>query len=338
MHPRRPPPTKSHEAEPWRRRAATVGWALLLAALLVFLALGEPPELTLFWDAFFDAGHTPLFGFAALAILGLLRARRSHADGSRIWWEAFALTVTLGAITEILQFFQPSRDPSFEDFFRDVAGAGAWLLVTAAVRSSGRGTGPIRTRGGRVGAATVAGLLVLVAGAHLATTAALYVARNGARPTLFVLDGSWWERRLVHEHDSVLTPRTGPRRLEASFREPLARLDLKPGTYPGVAFNEPYPDWSGYRRLVFTAVSDLDAPLPLTIRIHDAAHDQRYRDRFNRLLVIRPGINRIVIPLDEIRFAPDRREMDMRRIRGIILFGYRLGAATHVYLSALRLD
>jgi VanZ family protein len=338
VHPRRPSPTDSHELQPWRRRAAAAGWALLLAALLAYLALGEPPDLTLFWDAFFDAGHTPLFGFVALAILGLLRTRRPHSEGSSTWWQAFALTAALGAVTEILQFFQPSRDPSVEDFLRDVAGSGAWLLITAAAWPGRSGAAPVRTLRGRVTAVTVAVLLVLVAGAHLATTAVLYVERNRARPTLFALDGSWWEQRLVHEHDSVLTPHTGPPRLEASFHEPLARLDLKPGTYPGVAFDEPYPDWSGYRRLAFTVVSDLDAPLALSIRIHDAAHDQRYRDRFNRQLVISRGVNRIVIPVDDIRFAPDRREMDMQQIRGIIVFGYRLRTATHVYVSALRLE
>jgi hypothetical protein len=187
-------------------------------------------------------------------------------------------------------------------------------------------------------ASILALLLLLAAGAHLATTVAVYAERRRALPTLFVLDGSWWERRLVEPGDSVLTPRTKPPRTEGSFGKPVARLDLKPGTYPGVAFDEPYPDWSGYRSLVFAVVSDLGAPLVLTIRVHDAAHDQRTEDRFNRSLSIRPGVNRFVIPLDDIRHAPDRREMDMRRIRGIILFGYQLKEPTHVYLSALRLE
>jgi hypothetical protein len=105
-----------------------------------------------------------------------------------------------------------------------------------------------------------------------------------------------------------------------------------------VAFDEPYPDWSGHLRLVFTIVSDLDAPLRLVVRVHDAAHDQRGKDRFNRSLTVSPGVNRFAISLDDIRRAPDRREMDMRRIRGIILFAYRLNAPTHVYLGAWRLE
>jgi hypothetical protein len=89
---------------------------------------------------------------------------------------------------------------------------------------------------------------------------------------------------------------------------------------------------------VLTFVSDLDASLPLVIRINDAAHDNRYADRFNRQVVIRPGVNRVVIPLDDVRRAPNRREMDMRHIRQIIVFGYRVTAPTHVYLGPIRLD
>ena len=120
--------------------------------------------------------------------------------------------------------------------------------------------------------------------------------------------------------------------------EPLARLDLKPGAYPGIGIVEPHPDWSGYRRLVITIVSDLDAPLPVAIRVHDLAHDQRYEDRFNRALTVEPGVNRFAIALDDIRHAPDRREMDMRHIRGVLLFAYRRTLPTRVYLGPIRLE
>jgi hypothetical protein len=122
------------------------------------------------------------------------------------------------------------------------------------------------------------------------------------------------------------------------FSEPLTRLDIKPALYPGVTIDEPSPDWRGYHRLVFSVVSDLEAPLNLTIRVHDALHDQRYSDRFNRTLKIVPGVNRVVIPLDDIRQAPGERQMDMARIRGIVIFGHRPPAPTHVFLGPLRLE
>jgi hypothetical protein len=187
-------------------------------------------------------------------------------------------------------------------------------------------------------AVLVGALLLVASAAHLGMTTAAYVARDRAMPTLLAFDGTWWERWFVELGDSVLTARTRPPGLEASFDEPLARLDLEPGEYPGVGIVEPHPDWSGYRRLAFTIVSDRDAPLTLVIRVHDAAHDQRYEDRFNRALPVAPGVNRFAIPLDDIRRAPDRREMDMRRIRGVLLFAYQRTQPTNVYLGPIRLE
>jgi VanZ family protein len=338
VFPRLTQPIGGDTAGAGRSRVATAAWAGLLVALLLFLWFGDEPEYTLLWDALFDAGHALLFGVAAIAILGILGGWSSPTDLPRTWWLALGLAVALGAATEILQFLQPSRDPSLVDFLRDSAGAGASLLIAAVGRAVWRGQGLVRSRAGRVKALALAAILLAAAGAHLAATVALYAARDRACPTLFALDGSWWERRLIHENGSVLTPRARPAGAGASCPEPLARLDLAPGRYPGVTFDEPYPDWTGYHRLAFTVVSDLGDALSLTIRVHDAFHDQRFQDRFNRSFVIHPGVNRIEIPLDEIRRAPDRREMDMRRIRGIILFGYRLGAPTHVYLGAIGLE
>jgi hypothetical protein len=310
---------------------------LLLAALLLILAFGTVPERSMFWDAVLDAGHTPLFGMAALAILGILRVRTPGAPDSSMRWQAFLLTVALGAITEALQVFQGNRESSIGDFLRDGAGAAAFLLLSSVGWPQRATAGPRSVRG-RVRAVLVGALLLVASAAHLGMTTAAYVARDRAMPTLLAFDGTWWERRFVELGDSVLTARTRPPGLEVSSDEPLARLDLKPGEYPGVGIVEPHPDWSGYRRLAFTIVSDRDRPLTLVIRVHDAAHDQRYEDRFNRALSVAPGVNRFAIPLDDIRRAPDRREMDMRRIRGVLLFAYQRTQPTHVYLGPIRLE
>jgi hypothetical protein len=51
----------------------------LFAGLLLFLFFGDPPERSRFWQAFFDAGHTALFGVIALLVQGyLFRSARRH--------------------------------------------------------------------------------------------------------------------------------------------------------------------------------------------------------------------------------------------------------------------
>lgn len=319
------------------RRASLAIWSALLAGLLLFMVFGRVPDHTLFWDDVYHFGHVPLFGMVAVSILGLFEARGAALSQPRPWWLAFALAIALGGCTELLQLFQSGRDASVWHFLRDVAGAGSFLLVAATLRWKDRFAGPIRSAGGRALAWTGVLLMLSAAGFNLATTVAMYGERDKAFPTLFALDGSWWERPFIETDHSVLTPHARPPHMALPLDGPLARLDLEPGRYPGVVFDEPYPDWRGAGSLVLTFVSDLDVPLRLTLRVNDASHDNRFKDRFNRALLIRPGLNRIVIPLDEVRRAPARREMDMRHIRRIMLFGYRLTEPTHVYLGPLRL-
>jgi hypothetical protein len=305
----------------------------LVAALLLFLFFGDVPEASRFWSAFFDAGHTALFGVIALVVHHWVASRRRAASPAGNRLAAFAITVTLGAATEVLQTLQARGDPSIIDLMRDTAGAGAFLLVGWAV-SRWRSAW---TRE-RLAALALAALLLVAAGWTLMRTSACYVARDRAYPTLFNLDGSWWESEFVELKQNRLTP--GARTISGDDGQALrlARLDLAPGLYSGITFDEPYPDWRGRDALAWTIVSDLDQPLPIVIRVHDAAHDQRFSDRFNRRFTIAPGVNRLRIPIDDIRNAPDRRKMDLRRVRGVILFAFDLKKPASLFLGPLHLE
>jgi hypothetical protein len=310
-----------------------VPWRLgLVVVLLLFLFFGNVPEVSRFWSAFFDAGHAALFGVIALVVRRWVTARRDRGTPATLGdpLTAFAITVILGAATEVLQTLQARGDPSVTDLLRDAAGTAAFLLAGWALSARAR-RAPIRA------AAVVAALALLVAaGWTLILTSARYVARDRAYPTLFALDGAWWESAFIGLSGNRLTPGAVPAAEQGGGR--LARLDLVPGRYSGISFEEPYPDWRGRDALTLTIVSDLPEPLTMAIRVHDAAHDQRFRDRFNRRLTIDPGTNRIRIAVDDIRTAPDRRRMDLRRIRGVLLFAYDLKRPVHVYLGPLRLE
>jgi hypothetical protein len=309
--------------------AAGVAWLLVSAGLLLFLFLGDDPDTTRFWAAVFDFGHTPMFGTLALAVLHFVRARRPDHSDRHSRWTAFGLTVAVGAVTELLQFIQPSRDPSLEDLARDAAGAASFLLMSpGGAEPPGRAeVGGGRRRRQALAAVSVA--LVLAAGAHLLSTAVLYVERDAAMPTLFRMDGSWWEQRLIGVHDATLLP---------GSNGGSAGIELRPALYPGITFSEPYPDWRAFRQLSFSVSAETDTPIALTIRIDDAWHDNRYLDRFNRSVKIPPGGTRVVIRVDDIRRAPDRREMDLAHIRRILLFAYKLQAPVRIHVGPLRLE
>jgi hypothetical protein len=304
---------------------------LLLGALLLFPILVGTPDDTRFWRALFNLGHAPLSGLLALVIRGYLasRARAAGRDaGRRASLAAFAVTLAVGAAIEVVQLAQAHRNPSWADLARDAAGAAGFLLLHEALAGRPqRAAAPRRAPWARrtIGLAGVA--LLAATTTSFAGTIRLYAERNRAVPTLFALDGSWWERELIDEDEARLT-----------FPGGLARLDLEAAEYPGVTLEEPYPDWRGYTNLVLTIVSNLDSPLPMVLRVHDAAHNKRFGDRFNRRLVVRPGENTFRIPIDEIRRGPRGREMDMSRIRQILLFAFQLERPVHVYLGPIRLE
>jgi hypothetical protein len=318
------------------------------AILLLFLvlALVEPPDRTLFWDTVFDASHALLFGLVVLLVRSLLDRPRAPAaadeapagrrlDGARRL-SALGITVVLAGASELLQLLQPGRQASMADFLRDVVGAVAFLLLHCAMAGRARGEDGGAWRP-RVRAAGIAIALILAVLVPVASVVGVYVARTLAFPTLYRLDGAWRERPFVHARQAHQVTRPG-----AAGRGPGAQastcFDLQPAKYAGVTLDEPYPDWSGFERLVFTISNPSSAPLEITIRVHDHWHDQRYEDRFNRLFPVAPGTHRIEIPLEAITHAPRTRDLDLTRVRGIALFAYDLKQPARVCLGTFRLE
>jgi hypothetical protein len=297
-----------------------------IVTMVVTIAVGVPPEPTLFWNALFDVGHVLVFAAITSVLMDLVGGGRANLGSRAVGWTV-AATLALAAGTELVQSLEPHRDAAFLDLVRDAAGMTLALLLRGAGPSS-----PTRTL-----RRLIAAVIALAVMTPFVATAAIYVERKKAFPVVIRLDGSFWERRLLSFHRSELVP-GGCELFGSPGSNPLARLSFQPATYPGFSFKEPYPDWRGFQRLVFQAAADADQSITLTLRIHDARHNDRYADRFNMALAITPGDHRIEIPLETIRRAPHGRELDLGRIRGIGVFAYQLGQPRHVCLSALRLE
>jgi hypothetical protein len=90
---------------------------------------------------------------------------------------------------------------------------------------------------------------------------------------------------------------------------------------PGLQLFEPEPDWRGHSVLKIDLVNPGDRSLRLVVRVHDAMHDQRHEDRFNRAFTLAPGSRRVLeIPIDDIESAPRGRPLDLSRVAAIGLF------------------
>lgn len=309
-------------------------WSCSVVGLLALLEFLEPPSRSLAWVTFLDAGHAPLFGAIALAVLQILLAtplaRRSRA---LLYGLALLITIPIGALSELLQIGAGrSRDPM--DLLRDALGAGAFLLLAStrdphALFKSDVGAGR------RALCCGVALGALLLAFAPLIGVAHAYAKRAAAFPTLWDFEGTW-ETHFVQAHHARIESITLPRSDGGSAA--AARITFEPAGFAALKLLEPYPDWTSWQTLRLVAQSELDRPIELVLRVHDRSHDGRYADRFNRNLIFLPGVNEFAIPLSDLRRAPDDREMDLSAIEGLSLFAVNPQESFSLLLLELRLD
>ena len=309
-----------------------------LSVKVLIVLFGRLPGDTLLWRELQNTAHVPLFGFVALATLGLVRAlvpvcRDSPFIGYLV---AAVASLAVGLLTEYGQLFT-GREPSISDVARDLAGIITGLGIYAAIDSRMQPVWRRQGRGLRALTVTLCCLVFAFSLFPLARLATSYLQRNAAFPVIVDFRESW-SRVFVECRSAVLTRLSAGEQPTPVTNRETTRLDLTPGRYPGVSVIEPYPDWRSFAYLTFVIYSLQRQPLGLVLRIHDASHDQAHSDRFNRRLEIRPGENRFRIALAEVENAPVGRHMDMSRIAGIALFSEDLSASASLYLDTLRLE
>jgi hypothetical protein len=115
-------------------------------------------------------------------------------------------------------------------------------------------------------------------------------------------------------------------------------LFLLPGKYPGLSFEFFPRDWRGWPNLVLVCTNPADAPLLLTIRISDLAHNQEYSDRYNQSFTLVPGTNEIRIPLADVESAPQTRKLDLGHVASVVAFVYELREPRELFIQQLRLS
>jgi len=294
------------------QRALRVAAILFLLALVVFAKFHEP---TRFAHALQKLAHPVTFGAVALLFLTLLRRRPPRRFGCYV--VAFALTVLCGAGTEVAQAFV-NRDPSLLDVLRDAIGAGTALAGFAALVPGADARG---RRGWRVMGALLAFVGFAIMVAPLSIALAAYARRDLRFPKLleacspldrFFLDGS---------ADVTVVQSTGP---TTSPCGSALRVQFGTAPYSGIMLEEPYPDWRTARTLVLELRNPGELDLPLGVRVHDRAHNFKFRDRFNREFTLRAHERlEIAIPIADIEHAPAGRLMDLSRIAGIAVFRAR---------------
>jgi VanZ family protein len=298
-------------------------WALGAVAFLLATVFSPRPAGPGPWlRALFDWLHVPVFGLIAVALY--VMTPRSWPSWQR-FAGAFLGAVFLGVATEAIQI-PMQRDASWEDIASDSIGAFSFLLLVFAC---GR-----RFLSASLAAVAALCFLTLSARPLIAATQAIYY-RTVQFPVLFGGDINR-ERRFLHDRNVRLATRS----TSAPVRSYL-RIEATGNGGPGIEFRDLEKDWSKYRNLELDFELEGDTGLDLTIRVHDRLHrrgDQPHEDRFSQLMKLRPGVNTVSIPLEDIRNAPAGRTMDMSDIEAIIIYGRDIEPGRVVRLYEIRLD
>jgi VanZ family protein len=263
-----------------------------------------------------NSGHALLFGGVAVLLL------RERKAGLRSYVGAALLTTGLGIATELMQWVE-GRDAEIMDVLRDAAGAVAFLGVAWTLLHD-------VTRGRRFLVLAGASFVLLVDVAPPAMTATALAQRWHRFPVIADFESAIGTRFCSAGNAQLaVVPVPGGHAAQVTFR---------PAEYSGFAIEGPFPDWTGYRNLVFRATSGQVEDVRLNLRIHDARHNNEYRDRYNVELRIRPGVNEIRIPLDRVEGAPQTRGMDLKAIRAIGVFVVRPARRFDLWFDDFRLE
>jgi hypothetical protein len=313
-------------------RYGLAGVALLLTLLPVFFHL---PRSTQFMAVLQDFAHGPVF--AAIAWITVLLLKR-HGEPKRVryrkYWGALAIAVVLGCAVELTQSVT-GRDASLHDVVTDTLGAVLGLSVASLMDSR------MSHRRHRLGislacAFLCAGLLVY----PVADSAVGYLNRARRMPDLLVPD-STTDMRFVRAGSASVTPSYLPRHWSDGAELPSLEIQFRNSKFSGVQLFEPYPDWRPYGTLALDVTNPGPVEVELTVRVHDATHNQAYDDRFNGVFVLAPATRQVIrIPLESIRDAPGRRQMDMSRIAGLGMFttqGEKV-AGERIYVTRIWLE
>ena len=305
-------------------------YTLSIGILLAVVVLSPGPGASRGGAALHDFAHAPAFACVTLLFLSLFK-RRGRGTLARQYVQAVALAVLLGLATEIVQRLT-GGDSSWLDLKSDTIGAFAACGLFAGVDIR------IARRALRASLVVAGSALLVVHSVQFARVGLAYVHRNQEFPVLFDAKDPRPDR-FLRPTNSEIGYSSLPPDLAQSPGEVGLHVRLSNGPWPGIAFEEPYSDWSRHERLMVDIANPGDATIDLVLRVHDRAHDWKFDDRFNRNLRILPHTRTtFAIPLADIERAPATRRLDLRAIADVRLFAGEIRPDRSVFVSRVWLE
>ena len=302
---------------------------ILIISILFFFFLslfgGPGYHQTRSLEALWNLGHVLLFALITLFLLKINIFVKNKKTGQQILI-IVVVTLILGAFIELIQLIFNSGTPDVGDMGRNFIGSAIPLVFSRK--------NPF-TRLTQIPLQIIVVLLVL-----FQLKPVVYAAVDEYRAAKEFPVLADFESPLELSRWDGGAPFTISTQ-QARHGKKALKIELTTELYSGVSLVYLPSDWSGYQTLHFNVFNPDTNSLSMTCRIHDKKHsksEQLYSDRFNKHFSLQTGWNHIVINLDEVRNAPQDREMDMQQIDNFAIFATRLPAKRVIYLDYVYLE
>lgn len=301
--------------------------AYFLAVILtILLFVGGPDyESHRIVQQIWDVGHIVLFLMLSYLTLNFIRKYKlSYITQFLI---IVALSFIFGLSVELVQLLV-GRDFELQDLANDVSGAIIGYFVYYLLHAK-------ISKLGKIIAALSIVLLLMISLYPLANVLVDEVKMKNEFPVLSDFESptqlSRWDVKQANLSLHRNHVQQGEYSLQAIFL---------PDAFPDITLQHFPRDWSGYKNIRFSLYNKAQDPIVIELKIYDEDHMKygyQYTDRFNRELLLQPGWNNISISLNEIFNSPEKRTMDIARIKSFSLFLKDVTSPVTIFLDDLKL-
>ncbi len=304
-----------------------MNWTYFLAVILtILLFVGGPDyESHRIVQQIWDVGHVALFLILSYIILIFIRKYKlSYITQFLI---IIAFSFMFGLFVEIIQLLI-GRDFELQDLANDVSGAIIGYFVYYLLHAK------ISKLHNIIAAMSIV-LLLMISLYPLANVLVDEVKMKNDFPVLSDFESptqlSRWDVKQANLSLNKHHVQQGEYSLQATFL---------PDAFPDITLQHFPRDWSGYNNIKFSLYNKAQDPIVIELKIYDEDHMKygyQYTDRFNRELLLQPGWNNISISLNEIFNSPEKRTMDIARIKSFSLFLKDVTSPVTIFLDDLKL-
>lgn len=304
------------------KKSALLFTIIVLFVVSVSASKGAHPSPLL--QALWNWGHLLLFALVTCYALFFVSGMQNQS----LYKQAlivFIITLVLGVGVELWQYVFQNGEPDVNDVIRDFLGSATVFLFIKSFKKKKR-------------LAMVFRLLILVLLVRemlpVAYAASDEIQAYREFPLLAdfesQLELSRWQGDAVRSLS----------RKHAFHSGNALRVELSTARYSSLSLEHFPGDWSAYEKLVFHIYNPDSLVLKLTCRIHDKQHEKNgypYADRFHKEITLQPGWNPVQIDLQEVKLAPESREMNMHSIQNFMLFSSSLPKKRILYIDDIYL-